>query len=217
MPQSSPPRAGPVASSSLKKTSRRLASSQLRTVFSTGNLEEIRPRLAQRWQGLAANTPRRHGAARGSLDRADEFGSEYPMSNARAASPVAFLLNLVFFLGCLPTPAPVLPENATLAHETIDRLAKGVFEVVTPKLEDEGVQYQDPLPLQLLPFLERNSKFLSRGTAFAISENRFATAAHVLPAGDSLKSRYYLRDAAGATYEIGHIIKYSPVPRSYRI
>jgi hypothetical protein len=34
----------------------------------------------------------------------------------------------------------------------IERLAKGVFEVVTPKLEDEEVKYQNPLAVDLLPF-----------------------------------------------------------------
>lgn len=91
----------------------------------------------------------------------------------------------------------------------MERLSRGVFEVVSPKLEDETVRYADPLPVGLLPFRERTSKFWSRGTAFAIAPNRFVSAAHVLPFLNTLNTHSYLRSATGATYEIGRILKYS--------
>jgi hypothetical protein len=111
-------------------------------------------------------------------------------------------------VGCMTPPARH-PGNGALAPQVMQRLAQGVLEVVTPKLEDEGVRYRDPLPVDLLPFAERRSKFLSVGTAFAIGPNQFLTAAHVLPASKSLREHYYLRDGAGATFEIGRITKYS--------
>jgi hypothetical protein len=76
-------------------------------------------------------------------------------------------------------------------------------------VEDEAIKYKEPLPVELLPFEERNDKFTGIGTAFAVSPTRFVTAAHVIPANGTSLDRYYLRDVSGATYEIGRIIKYS--------
>jgi serine protease Do len=39
---------------------------------------------------------------------------------------------------------------------------------------------QKPLPLNLLPYYERNDAYRSVGTAFALGHNTFVTAAHVL-------------------------------------
>jgi len=68
-----------------------------------------------------------------------------------------------------------------LSSETNRDLSRGVFEVVVPKIENETVEYKQPLPVELLPFDQRNDKFIGVGTAFAISPTRFVTAAHVLP------------------------------------
>ncbi len=43
-----------------------------------------------------------------------------------------------------------------------------MFQVVVPRIEDDGVQYKEPFPVDLLPFEERNDKFVGIGTAFAI-------------------------------------------------
>ena len=108
-----------------------------------------------------------------------------------------------------PTSRPSHPVSATLDRRTVERLARGVFEVVTPRLEDQAVTYQTPLPFDLLPYRERQSKVLPIGTAFAISNDRFITAAHVLTAARSQHTRYYLSGPTGAMIEIGRIIRYS--------
>jgi hypothetical protein len=88
--------------------------------------------------------------------------------------------------------------------------AGGVFEVVVPVVQDTpGTRYVIPLPVELLPFAARKDGFSSIATAFAISPTRFVTAAHVIPLRNKLADRYFLRDAAGRTYPIGQITRYS--------
>ena len=93
---------------------------------------------------------------------------------------------------------------------TVERMSHGVFEVVVPQVDDGAVKYAEPLPVDLLPFAQRNDRFVGIGTAFAIGPNNFVTAAHVLKAYEAIPhERYLLRDAAGATYEIARIVRYS--------
>ena len=67
-----------------------------------------------------------------------------------------------------------------------------------PSRSHDPLTYEKPLPLELLPFQERNDKYYSIGTAFAIGNNRYVTAAHVLQVGiDSLWGEPALRDASG--------------------
>jgi serine protease Do len=99
---------------------------------------------------------------------------------------------------------------ATLAPGVQEKLTSATFEVVLAKPVADPLTYEKPLPLELIPFRERNDKFRSIGTAFAIGPNRFVTAAHVIGAGNG--SQYgpmALRNAAGTTYQIDKIIKYS--------
>jgi hypothetical protein len=49
----------------------------------------------------------------------------------------------------------------------------------------------------------------SIGTAFAIPNGHFVTAAHVLSADQSQHTRFYLRSATGVMIEIGRIVRYS--------
>lgn len=113
--------------------------------------------------------------------------------------------------GCVgqSTSRPSHPVAATLDAHVIQRLSRGVFEIVTPRIEDEAVKYQMPLPFDLLPYRERQSKVHSIGTAFAIPNGHFITAAHVLTADRSQSTHYYLRSATGAMIEIGRILRYS--------
>ena len=114
----------------------------------------------------------------------------------------AFLL--MAGLGCATAAA------ATLAPGVQQKLSSATFEVVLAKPESDPLTYEKPLPLELIPYRERTDKFQSIGTAFAIGPNRFVSAAHVIIAGNG--SQYgplALRDAAGTTYRIDKIIKYS--------
>jgi hypothetical protein len=70
--------------------------------------------------------------------------------------------------------------------------------------------YARPLPLDLLPYQERNDKYFSVGTAFSIGGNRYLTAAHVLDTClGGLWGVPALRDASGNVFPIDRIEKFS--------
>ncbi|MCW5571850.1 MAG: trypsin-like peptidase domain-containing protein [Steroidobacteraceae bacterium] len=105
---------------------------------------------------------------------------------------------------CLPAyPAQVTPE--------IQRQVRAAtFEVVIRKPDQDLLEYEKPLPLELLPFTERNDKYWSVGTAFAIGPGTFVSAGHVMTTG--LGSQFgppALRDSAGKTYVVDRVLKYS--------
>ncbi|MBC7983174.1 MAG: trypsin-like peptidase domain-containing protein [Candidatus Obscuribacterales bacterium] len=84
------------------------------------------------------------------------------------------------------------------------------FEVVMPKPTQDPLTYDKPLPLELIPFTERNDKYWSVGTAFAIDNESFISAAHVLLNGLGSRSGMPgLRDASGTVYPIDRILKFS--------
>lgn len=63
--------------------------------------------------------------------------------------------------------------QVSLRAETLDssvqrRLRDATFEVVLGKPETDPLTYEKELPLELLPFTERNSKYRPVGTAFVI-------------------------------------------------
>lgn len=72
---------------------------------------------------------------------------------------------------------------ASLSGTLQAQVRKATFEIVMKKPEIDSLTYERELPLDLLPFKERNEKYLSIGSAFAIGDNRFVTAAHVLSRG----------------------------------
>ncbi|WP_225737125.1 S1 family peptidase [Dyella acidiphila] len=104
--------------------------------------------------------------------------------------------------------APV--RAASLDPGLIANIDAATFEVVIPRAVDDPLSYEKPLPLQLLPYQERTDKYFSVGTAFALGNNRYVTAGHVLMAavGD-LTGPPALRDAAGHVYAIDKIEKFS--------
>ncbi len=97
-----------------------------------------------------------------------------------------------------------------LSPELIKKINATTFEVVAAKPVDDPLTYEKPLPLELLPFQERNDKYYSIGTAFSIGGNRFATAAHVIMADfGGLWGPPELRDSSGHVYAIDKIEKFS--------
>jgi len=99
---------------------------------------------------------------------------------------------------------------ASLDSERLPAIQDATFEVVSAKPAHDPLQYEKPLPLELLPFQERNDKFYSIGTAFAIGNGRYVTAAHVLLSG--LNSQWgppALRDNRGNVYAIDQVRKFS--------
>lgn len=103
------------------------------------------------------------------------------------------------------------PARAASLSASAERAVRaGTFEVVQLKPPETGVQYDRPLPLELIPFQQRVDKYRSIGTAFAIGHNRYVTASHVLIVGlDSQFGPPALRDGAGNVYAIDQVVKYS--------
>lgn len=112
---------------------------------------------------------------------------------------------LLVLAACTPMslPAASVAELSELARQA-------TFEVVLPKIEPGNVKYEKPLPLELLSFSERNDKYWSIGTAFAIAPDVFVSNAHVLSSGlASPMGKPHLRDAAGKAFPVDRILKFS--------
>lgn len=99
---------------------------------------------------------------------------------------------------------------ASLDPKVLPGIQEATFEVVSAKPVSDPLQYEKPLPLDLLPFQERNDKYYSIGTAFAIGGGQYVTAAHVLLTGvNSLWGPPALRDNRGRVYAIDKVRKFS--------
>lgn len=101
-------------------------------------------------------------------------------------------------------------QAVSLDPALLPGIQAATFEVVAAKPATEALKYEKPLPMELVPFQERNDKYYSIGTAFAIGDGRYATAAHVLMSGlDSLWGPPALRDNKGQVYAIENVHKFS--------
>jgi serine protease Do len=104
----------------------------------------------------------------------------------------------------------VLKAQAGVTPELQHAIRDETFEVVMKKPEKDPVSYEKALPLDLLPFYERNDAYRSVGTAFALGHNTYVTAAHVLVAGiGSQFGMPSLRRADGTVLAIDRILKFS--------
>ncbi|MHB8478016.1 MAG: TonB family protein [Steroidobacteraceae bacterium] len=100
--------------------------------------------------------------------------------------------------------------NAVVTPEMQQAIRAATFEVVLKKPEHDPLTYEKPLPLDLLPFVERNDAYRSIGTAFALGHNTYVTAAHVLGTGvDSQYGPPQLRGSDNKVHSIDHILKFS--------
>ena len=116
-------------------------------------------------------------------------------------------LALILFVGLCGTS---VVRAASLDPAVLPKIQAATFEVVAAKPVNDPLTYEKPLPLELLPYQERTDKYFSIGTAFAIGNNRYVTAGHVLQIGiGSLWGPPALRDASGHVYAIDKIEKYS--------
>lgn len=98
----------------------------------------------------------------------------------------------------------------SLDPSILPKVRASTFEVIIPKPTSDPLSYDKPLPLDLLPYQFRNDKYFSIGSAFALDNNRYVTAAHVLNQGiGSMLGEPALRDSNGHVYAIGKIYKYS--------
>lgn len=102
------------------------------------------------------------------------------------------------------------PAFGAVSPELQRAVRDNTFEVVMRKPEKDPLTYEKPLPLDLIPFIERTDAYRSIGTAFSLGNNTYVTAGHVIAAG--VGSQYgapALRRADGKVFEIDHILKYS--------
>jgi TonB family protein len=99
---------------------------------------------------------------------------------------------------------------AAITPEQQQAIRAATFEVVIPKPKADPLSYEKPLPLELLPYRERTDAYNSIGTAFALGDNHYVTAGHVLQAAiASQGGAPALRGSDGAVHAIDRILKYS--------
>jgi hypothetical protein len=112
-------------------------------------------------------------------------------------------------VGCAGLPGPA-SKNASLGPRVMDTISEAVYEVVVLKPTKDSLQYEKPLPMDLIPYSIRTDKYYSIGTAFAISSSEFVSAAHVMNLGSGSQFKEaFLRDRQGKVYAIEKILKYS--------
>lgn len=120
-----------------------------------------------------------------------------------AGQQLRAVLTILVLLASPMLNAKSIAELAALSRDA-------TFEVVLPKVEPAHVTYERPLPLELLSFTERNDRFWSIGTAFAIAPDVFVSNAHVLlSAMGSQMGHPHLRDAQGNTHAVTEVLKFS--------
>ncbi|TAK05908.1 MAG: serine protease, partial [Candidatus Manganitrophaceae bacterium] len=157
--------------------------------------------------------PRRAGTFRDDVFRMfwyDLLTSVYRSSQPRCMEGSIALLNkliasAVLIMTVMSPQIGASEENIVPSH-----IHNSVYEVIVPKPSEGSLIYEKPLPLDLLPFLIRNDKYYSIGTAFAISGTEFVTAAHVLSLG--VKSQFkeiFVRDINGRVFPLDQMIKFS--------
>jgi serine protease Do len=128
---------------------------------------------------------------------------------------LAGTLRAMAVIGFTLSPAIHAQMRTGLEPQVLTKIHAATFEVVAAKPLTDNLTYVRPLPLELLPFQERNDKYFSIGTAFSIGNNRYVTAAHVLSTVfDSLWGTPALRDSDGRVYPVDRIEKFS-LPRDF--
>lgn len=113
--------------------------------------------------------------------------------------------------GLIAIAGMALPVRAEeLGSKVLTALRKATYEVVLEKPTTDSLSYEKELPFDLLPFRERNDKYQSIGTAFALGGGQYVSAAHVMVlASDSVRRRIHLRDPNGRIVQLDRVLKYS--------
>jgi hypothetical protein len=115
----------------------------------------------------------------------------------------------IYLTGCAGFPGAA-SKDASLGSRVMDAISDAVYEVVVLKPTKDSLQYEKPLPMDLLPYSIRTDKYYSVGTAFAISPSEFVSAAHVMNLGSGSQFKEaFLRDREGKVYSIEKVLKYS--------
>jgi len=115
--------------------------------------------------------------------------------------------------GLLALTLAVIGASSTFAGVTPElqrQVRAATFEVVIKKPAEGSISYEKPLPLELLPYVERTDPYRSIGTAFALGKNSYVTAAHVFAVAiDSQYGAPALRAPDGTVHSIATIEKFS--------
>lgn len=99
---------------------------------------------------------------------------------------------------------------AALGAALEKRARAATFEVIVPKRPEGPLRYERPLPLELIPFALRQDAYQPIGTAFALDNGRFVTAAHVLAAAMTAPyESVSIRGQGGDVHEIADIHQFS--------
>jgi serine protease Do len=121
------------------------------------------------------------------------------MSNVLTRQLICAVLIIIPAISLAGLPLELQPE-----------IRASTFEVVLKKPTADPLTYEKPLPLDLIPFIERTDQYRSIGTAFALGQNRYFSAAHVFAVAiDSQFGAPALRGANGEVYPIDRILKFS--------
>jgi V8-like Glu-specific endopeptidase len=131
------------------------------------------------------------------------------MKALRNVMVAVLILLFPYLIGCAG-PHRAASEGTELDCRVMDDISNAVYEVVVPKPTTDSLQYEKPLPMDLLPYSTRTDKYYPLGTAFAISPSEFVSAAHVMNLGSrSQFKEIFLRDKEGKVYSIEKVLKYS--------
>jgi serine protease Do len=131
---------------------------------------------------------------------------------ARESPAVSFLrMAQALIATLLMASAPAATwAAAALTPQLQQQLRAATFEVVIKKPVKDLLTYEKPLPLELIPYIERTDAYWPVGTAFAIAPDTFVTAAHVIISG--VGSQFGvpgIRDSQGKVYSIDRILKFA--------
>ena len=131
------------------------------------------------------------------------------MKALRDTMAIASVGLFIYLIGCTGISGTA-SKDASLGSPVMNMISDAVYEVVVPKPTKDSLQYEKPLPMDLMPYSIRTDKYYSIGTAFAISPSEFVSAAHVMNlGGGSQFKEVFLRDREGKVYSIEKILKYS--------
>ncbi|MCL2230833.1 MAG: serine protease [Treponema sp.] len=120
---------------------------------------------------------------------------------------IRFLFILAFagiLTACFTTPSG---GGRQLSSRTFDLVQNAVFEVVVEKPVEDPVVYDRELNWDNVPFVIKNDKYYSIGTAFAISRTELITAFHVINLAyqSMVYDKYFIRDSQGQVFELDQI------------
>ncbi len=131
------------------------------------------------------------------------------MKALRNTMAVVLMGLFLYVVGCAGLPGAA-SKDSSLDSRVMDTISGAVYEVVVLKPTKDSLQYEKPLPMDLMPYSIRTDKYYSVGTAFAISPSEFVSAAHVMNLGSGSQFKEaFLRDRQGKVYSIEKVVKYS--------